>query len=300
LGFTEHELLGLRYPVLTHPDDLPESRELIRRLLAGEIQTGTLEKRYLHRDGHVVWSKYTATLLRDAVGQPLYFVYHLQDITAHKQAEEALRASEGRLRTVLGRAPVILFALDTAGVVTLCEGQGLAVLGLAPGAVVGQPAAALYRDDPDVPAHIRRALAGADSAVVSQVDGAVLDTRLVPLRDAHGAVQGVIGVATDVTERVRAEAAERAVQARDEFLSVAAHELKTPLTSLGGFAQLLLDYLTAGRVMAPERSQRVLHQIASQTDKVNRLVDHLLDVTRLEAGRLTLERRETDLARRAH
>jgi signal transduction histidine kinase/integral membrane sensor domain MASE1 len=220
----------------------------------------------------------------------------VRDMTVRREAEQALRASEERLRTVIGSAPVILFALDTAGVVTLCEGQGLEALALEPDAVVGQPIARLYRDDPALCDAVRWALAGEPSAAMSQVDGVTLDTRLVAQRDESGAVTGVIGVTTDVTERVRAEAAERAVQARDEFLSVAAHELKTPLTSLRGFSQILLGYLRDGRLAGPETLQRALHQIEGQTEKLSRLVDHLLDVTRLEAGRLRLEPRATDLA----
>ncbi len=74
-------------------------------LLAGEAHSGALEKRYLHRDGHVIWTHYSATLLRDEAGRPLYFIFHVQDVTARKQAEQALRESEARLRTVITHAP---------------------------------------------------------------------------------------------------------------------------------------------------------------------------------------------------
>jgi protein-histidine pros-kinase len=224
----------------------------------------------------------------------------IRDISARRAAEAALRESERRLRTVMVSAPVILFSLDMNGVVTLCEGQGLVPLGLAPSAVVGQPVTVLFRGDESILDHVRRTLAGADSAFVSQAGGVALDTSLVPLRDERGDVRGVIGVATDITERVRAEAAERAVRARDEFLSIAAHELKTPLTSLRGFAQILLTYLKGGTSVSPERIQRALGQIEGQTDKVNRLVGQLLDVTRLEAGRLSLDQKATDLSQLVH
>ena len=224
----------------------------------------------------------------------------IRDISARRAADAALRESEGRLRTVTTNAPVILFSLDSAGIVTLCEGQGLTSLGLAPGVVVGHPVTAIFHDDEAILDRVRQTLAGVDCAFVSQAGGVALDTSLVPLRDDSGEVRGVIGVATDVTERVRAEAAERAVQARDAFLSIAAHELKTPLTSLRGFAQILLTYLNGGAVVSPERIQRALLQIDGQSDKVNRLVDQLLDVTRLEGGRLTLDRQATNLTQLVH
>jgi signal transduction histidine kinase len=86
------------------------------------------------------------------------------------------------------------------------------------------------------------------------------------------------------------------VHDRDEFLSVAAHELKTPLTSLSAFAQVLLRCLQAAGSVDPARLGRALANVETQAGKVNRLVDQLLDVTRLDAGRLVLEQRPTDLS----
>jgi signal transduction histidine kinase len=93
----------------------------------------------------------------------------------------------------------------------------------------------------------------------------------------------------EVAERKRAE------EARDEFLSVAAHELKTPMTSLRGFAQLLVGQLERGETPDSERLRRALHAIDRQSEKLSRLVSQLLDVSRLQAGRLVLEPRLTDI-----
>jgi len=229
------------------------------------------------------------------------------------EALNALRESEERLRTVITSAPIILFALDPDGVYTLSEGAGLAALGRAPGAVVGLSVFDVFHDHPDLLDETRRALAGEAVTCVSHIDGAVFENRLVPLRDDHDRVVRVIGIATDITERERAEEAERAVRARDEFLSVAAHELKTPLTSLRGFTQLLLRTLdnaaaprpsdgaiadAATRLAAdPARTQRALRNIETQTDKLNRLIGQLLDVSRLEGDRLELDREDADIAR---
>ena len=91
-------------------------------------------------------------------------------------------------------------------------------------------------------------------------------------------------------------AAQKAIAARDEFLAAAAHELKTPMTSLRGVAQLVRRQFQAQGTVDRERLERAFATIDSQTGKLARLVNQLLDVSRIEAGQLALERTETDLA----
>lgn len=97
-------------------------------------------------------------------------------------------------------------------------------------------------------------------------------------------------------ERQARTTAEAALRTRDDFLSVAAHELKTPMTSLRGYTQLALRRLARDGQVASERLTPALEAVAGQTSKLARLVDHLLDMSRLEAGKLTLERQPTDVA----
>jgi signal transduction histidine kinase len=102
---------------------------------------------------------------------------------------------------------------------------------------------------------------------------------------------------TRANEQLRMEVAERrrAEAARDEFLSVAAHELKTPLTSLRGFAQVLLAQLDKAESPDRERLHMALTAIDRQSVKLSRLVSQLLDVSRMEAGQLALDRRAVDV-----
>jgi signal transduction histidine kinase len=90
-------------------------------------------------------------------------------------------------------------------------------------------------------------------------------------------------------------AAQEAVRARDEFLSVAAHELRTPITSLRGYAQLTLRQYEKAGPPDPERVRRALHVIDQQSAKLAHLVGQLLDSARIEAGRLALERAPADV-----
>lgn len=87
-----------------------------------------------------------------------------------------------------------------------------------------------------------------------------------------------------------------ALAARDEFMSVAAHELKTPITSLRGFAQLLMRDIQRNKEIGPERLQLALSVIETQSEKLSRLVMRLLDSAQIEAGKLRIEHVRTDLS----
>lgn len=89
--------------------------------------------------------------------------------------------------------------------------------------------------------------------------------------------------------------AEQAVRERDEFLSVAAHELKTPVTSLRGFAQTILRQLRRNETLDPERIRHAMETIDQQSTKLAQLVSQLLDISRIEAGQLQLDKQPTNI-----
>jgi PAS domain S-box-containing protein len=101
LGYTEEELLARTVVDVTHPDDRDESRELALRLDAGESDVFDVEKRYLRKDGTVVSVRTTVNAIRDELGRPLRHTVVTQDLTARKQAEQALEASNARLQLAL-------------------------------------------------------------------------------------------------------------------------------------------------------------------------------------------------------
>jgi PAS domain S-box-containing protein len=93
LGYSEKELLAVTFQELTHPDDLRADLDLVRQVLAGELETYQMEKRYFHRSGAVVWALLSVSLVRDERGQPRHFISQIQDITERKRVEESLRSS---------------------------------------------------------------------------------------------------------------------------------------------------------------------------------------------------------------
>jgi diguanylate cyclase (GGDEF)-like protein len=109
------------------------------------------------------------------------------------------------LSLVLDHAPVILFATDTQGVLTLSQGQGLAALGLAPGEVVGQSVFEAYAQEPELIAQLYRALAGAAFAALMQVGERTYQTSFQPLRGPSGAQLGLAGISVDLTRQVQSQ-----------------------------------------------------------------------------------------------
>ncbi|WAS91182.1 ATP-binding protein [Nannocystis punicea] len=108
------------------------------------------------------------------------------------------------VRTILDHAPVVLFASDAEGIITLSEGHGLSLLGRAPGTNVGRSYVDAYRDVPWILDSMRKSLAGEPVTIVGDLRGRVFDVHYSPVRGPVGEVTGVLGVALDVTERERA------------------------------------------------------------------------------------------------
>jgi PAS domain S-box-containing protein len=206
------------------------------------------------------------------------------------QREDALRESETRLRLAVEAAPVVLFNHDRALRYTWV---GKALAGLAPDALLGKTDAELF--SPDIAeaamAVKRRALetgGRAEAELDLPADAAVENSpprrwelTAEPLRDAGGDVTGITCAALDVTER---RALERMQQ---EFISLVSHELRNPLASVKGYAQLMQR--------RGEFNERAIRSIVEQSDHLDRLISDLLDSSRAEAGRLELRRRRINL-----
>ncbi len=106
LGYTAEELCRLTFADVTHPDDLAANLERSRRQLQGEEWDKRIEKRYIRSDGGIVWVALSNEVVRDAAGEPLYFVAQVEDITQRRQTEKALREAEERFRRAFEDAPI--------------------------------------------------------------------------------------------------------------------------------------------------------------------------------------------------
>lgn len=129
LGYSEKELLSMRFQDLTHPDDLELDWLHCQRLIQGEIKSFDMEKRLIRKDGQIIWAELSCSIVTDDAGKPVEFLSYLRDITARKRAEEALRQSEARLRRVIDSNVIGIYFADMDGLVTEANDAFLSIVG---------------------------------------------------------------------------------------------------------------------------------------------------------------------------
>jgi len=137
LGYSVPEIRSVNFARLTHPDDVGLSRGYLRSLLADETDRCRFEKRYLHKNGALVWTDISVVLLRDAAGKPLHFVSHVQDISAERRAKAELEQQRLQHDLLLRSAPVAIGVMQN-GKYVYCNPFGARLLGYdSPGEVIG-------------------------------------------------------------------------------------------------------------------------------------------------------------------
>jgi diguanylate cyclase (GGDEF)-like protein/PAS domain S-box-containing protein len=295
LGYTHEELLNLTVKQISHPDDKDVVDDTRARLHAGEIEQLTMEKRYLRKDGAVVWVQLTITVQRDAAGRPLHDISIVQDITARKQAEDALRHSELRFRNLVALSSDWYWELDRELRFTSFGGSQMGekyekrLLGRLPWDIPGAESdigwaefrARLERHEPFRDFEYAYSNKRGDRRYVS-VSGE-------PLLDGDGRFAGYRGVSRDVTARKEAEA-------RIEYL--ASHDSLTGLPNRVMFGELLNHVVAASK-----RNQRKFAVLFIDLDRfkfVNDSLGHEAGDTLLRevANRLKRSLRASDIVAR--
>jgi len=203
LGIPQFEEAMAHY----HSEDAPELKRLVQRAAAegAGYELDLRGRPSSFGEGLTRWYHTTGEVTRDAAGSPVRLTGTLADITERKRMEESLRRSEEALRAMLSSAPVILYATDIHGTITLSEGTGLAALGLTPGEAVGRSVFEFSGGDPAVDACARRALAGETVSYDARYGALCLHVELKPQRNSDSVVTGIIGVSFDITERAQSE-----------------------------------------------------------------------------------------------
>lgn len=322
VGYDRAALLATDFQSMTHPDDLATDLAFVREMLANERDSYQMEKRYFHKRGHIVWIRLSVALIRQDNGEPEYFISVVEDITSQKLAQDALQSSEERLQLLIDHAPASLAMFDRQMRYLVTSQRWRDDYNLSAEKLLGR---SHYEVFPDIPDRWRvahqRALAGesvkADEDRFERADGSIqwLHWEVLPWHTVHGEVGGIVIFTEDISERKRAaaeldayrhqlerlvkdrtaeltlakEAAETANVAKSAFLSNMSHEIRTPLNAITGMAHIL----RRSRLDAPQTDK--LNKIEAAGNHLLEVINAILDLSKIEAGKFTLEEEPVDI-----
>ncbi len=224
VGYGEAELLAIDFQTITHPDDLDTDLAYVQALLAGEIETYQMEKRYFHREGSVVWVLLSVSLVRASNGDPLYFVSQIQNVTDQKLAEDAVRRSEAEYRLLADHSNDMIVRIGMDGVRRYASPACRNLLGFEPEELVGEtPLSVIHPEDRDgVVTTCKSLLTGTPDPICAyrqlHRDGHYvwLEASFRLVRDnTNGEPQEFIASVRDVSRRTEAELKAAEAVARD-------------------------------------------------------------------------------------
>jgi PAS domain S-box-containing protein len=293
---------------LVHPDDLNLLKREIQTAAAG-LETFRSEHRIIATDGRQKWIKVMASPELQADGSILWRGIILE-ITDQKLAEQNLEEAQAFLKTVLDTSPLPLFWKDRNSSFLGYNQRFIEFLNLAhPDELLGKTDydivppeyAELYRaDDRWVMENGTSKLGIEEAIVLGDGEQIWLETNKAPLRNSKGEIIGTVGILQDITQRKKSQQTlletnlklERATRLKDEFLASMSHELRTPLNSILGMAELLSGGIY--QTLTPEQAKAV-KTIATSGEHLLGLINDILDLAKIEADKLELDKSTIDL-----
>ena len=285
-GYARDELLAKTSQEITHPDDLDADLAALRKLLAGEIASDVREKRYLRKDGDIVWVNLTASLVRNASGTPDYFVHVIDDITARKRADITVAESRSRLAGVVDSAMDAIISIDGRQNVVLFNGAAEKMFQRDASEIIGQ-ALSLLLPQRFRAAHAEHILAFANTGVSNRAMGRLGTLRALRADGTEFPIEVSISqtsiageklftaILRDITERKRAEDTQRLLLAELD------HRVKNTLATVQAIAIQTLnaeanpaDFVESfsGRIQALGRAHGLLTRSSWQGADLSMLI----------------------------
>ncbi|WP_435006978.1 PAS domain S-box protein [Tundrisphaera lichenicola] len=309
-GYPQSEASGRSIEFLQGEETDPSAIEELRAAFRDRREV-SIEMLSYRKDGTTFWNALTLAPVEGPDGGVSHFVGVVTDVTGRKRDEERRRESEGRLRLMIESVrDYAIFAIDLKGGVSSWNGGAERLFGYADSEILGHPAECLFSPEDRASDIARRELDRAattgradDERWYFRKDGSrfLASVLVTPVLDESGHLLGYTKVARDITEakkvesdlRAAKEAAEVANRAKSSFLANMSHELRTPLNAVIGYSEMLSEEAVDRRMddLLPD-----LDRIHSAGKQLLGLINDVLDLSKIEAGRMELYLETFDLA----
>lgn len=286
-GLTESQVIGQTWG----PGIFEEDVERTLNIWQDCLKTGKpfeTEYRLLEKRGTYRWHLARAIPQKNKKGEIKRWFGTCTDIDDFKQAQEAAKQAKEQMQAVVNNAPIILWAVDKNGIFTISEGKGLQSL-RNPMNVVGMSQFELHINKyPELVKNVKKALKGKEITDENEFAGRIFQTKFAPLHNGQDEIIGMVAVSLDVTENRKAE--KENLQKR-QFLTNVSNEIKTSVNAILGFSNIIKkDDIPA------EKREEYINHISSSAEQLLGLIGDLLDLSKLEEGKLTLINESFDLS----
>lgn len=307
LGYTEEELLKTTFQDITHKEDLEKDLTEVTKTINGEIDSYKMEKRYIHKNGSIIWAMLSVSLVRNEKNNPVHFVSMIEDITERKENEQDLLKLNGELNAILNSTQAIIVGTDKNGLITHFNKGAELMLGYTADEVIGKNTPTLFHKKAEVISRgeelskmYEETITGFDVFVKRvkngntesnewtyiKKDGSEFNVQLIMsgIYDKNENLYGYLGVATDITalknshlqlekskNMLETLANKLTIQNKQllDFAHITSHNLRSPVSNL----QALVDiYKTAEddetKEMAFENFEESVNNLSSTLEQL--------------------------------
>jgi PAS domain S-box-containing protein len=294
-GYSENEVIGKHYLDVVHPNYRQEIAEFYKTQLLQRIPGTYYEYPIVTKNGEILWFGQSTQLVMDGdtiVG----FQSIARDITQRREAEEKLRSANEMLEKLLATAATAIFTVDPEGNITGVNEEFCRLTGFEQHEVVGKHCS-IFSPPPCGPDDIlsesdRKNSVFKRECALKAKDGRKLTVLMnaTLMKDDNGKTVGAIESFVDVTELIEARyAAEQSSRAKSDFLARMSHEIRTPMNAIIGMTELAL-----GTHLTPEQRD-YLTLVESAADSLLKVINDVLDFSKIEVGKLELFPEDFDL-----